>query len=251
MSGDPSRLHPRLRAISNLGPFVCASRSEIANTMATTPGSAADRDEAVAFAAPDFSVERQAIEQMSPQARRRRKKAVKKRKKIGEHPPADQSYVNVVIELQRARAPETNVVSQDAVAKVEGMLAKRIKAAQAEDPEMGATMLARRSFISATVPVDLLEELKRQPEVAFVHPAESLRLDLPLSTEAVKPRRAPSAMKICMRAAKACSSASLMSGALTSPIPTSSAPMARRVFCGSGIRRPTECAPRLPRQGTS
>ena len=186
---DAAKLHPRLRVMTNCDAYVAAHKSELGATVATTPGGAAD--ETIAAGAPDFSALRDDISQRTTPAPHKRAGA-RKRPKLKDQPAPDRSYVNVVIELQRTPNAGSQVVEKAAADSVEALVQARVNAAKLEDRDMGAAVLARRSFISATVPVSLLPTLSAHPDVAFVHPAEPIRLDAPAAGAA----RAPSPRKV-------------------------------------------------------
>lgn len=187
---NSSRLHPRLRVMQNCDAYVAAHKSELGLTLATTPGGAADQG--AALSAPDFATLREDFGSISKHPLKARHSRSRKRPKLNEQPPPDRSYVNVVIELQRTRNAGTDVVDKKAAGDLASLLQKRAAAARRQDRDMGATVLARRSFISATVPVSLLPELSAHPDVAFIHPAEPIRLDDP----AISKRTGPSPRKI-------------------------------------------------------
>ena len=69
---------------------------------------------------------------------------------------------------------------------------RRVERAQPVREHIAGTTVARRNLICATVAVPMLEELERDPDVAFVHPADPLRLDEPQVRRRPGVKRPPS-----------------------------------------------------------
>src|ERR1700752_3699070 len=87
---------------------------------------------------------------------------------------AKNAFVNVFIELERDRfggAKGEGVKGIDELAK----LLSRALGKRTRGSDIRGCVLKGRNFISATVPVDELEALKKRPNIAFVQPAEALR----------------------------------------------------------------------------
>lgn len=100
-----------------------------------------------------------------------------RRPKFGERAPADDSHVNVFIEF----FPEQQGADSDTASSHEMDSVKRLieKSLPGSGANVTGTVSARRNFLCATVPVTMLDELKRKKGIAYVHPSEPLKLDRP------------------------------------------------------------------------
>jgi subtilisin family serine protease len=179
------RLHPRLRVFKNGDRFVNAVRSDAATTVASaSPALNKERGvhpaPALAASAPDLSALRGMVE---PSAKRK----LAKRPKIDDQPKADDSFVNVFVELysERSDVPQEE---QAADRKSLDALLDRALAA-AKRASLPGAKLPRRTFISATVPVSWLDDLEQHPAVSFVHPSDPLKLDAPPTSHANEPTK--------------------------------------------------------------
>ena len=105
------------------------------------------------------------------------KKRLSKRPKIEDQPKADDSFVNVFIELYAERSDVPQAQQAEARNTLDELLDRAVGAAKSAS--LAGAKLPRRTFISATVPVSLLDELEQHPAVSFVHPADPLKLDAP------------------------------------------------------------------------
>jgi subtilisin family serine protease len=110
---------------------------------------------------------------------RRRKGA---RPKLDQLPPASDTYVNVFIEFYQERAGVSLEEQRAAVADVTRNIGEWMYATGKGTVDGG--VLPRRNMVCATVPISKLDEISRNPAVAFVHAAEPLKLDLPAPTAA-------------------------------------------------------------------
>jgi subtilisin family serine protease len=170
------KLHPWLRVVKNGDRVVNAVRSDGSARMAC----AASVETKGLHTAPIYEQMAQQVmavprwtENVEPPPAK-----LPKREKLADSPLATDSYVNVFIEF----FPE----QQDAGGgrDVE-RLKKQIQGEQKKSPDSLATeALARRNFLCATVPVSMLNDLSRDPAVAFVHPSDPLALDRPEVTSA-------------------------------------------------------------------
>jgi subtilisin family serine protease len=98
-----------------------------------------------------------------------------KREKLQDSKPATDSYVNVFIEF----FPEQHDASGGAGKDME-RVKQQIQGTQKKSADSLPTeAIARRNFLCATVPVTMLEDLSRDPAIAFVHPSDPLALDRP------------------------------------------------------------------------
>ena len=169
------RLHPRLRVVRNGDRFVNAARSDGSTTVAC--GLSASREAggvppspALAAASPSD------LEALRKDAEAPRKK-LPKRGKIEAQPQADEAYVNVLIELHAERPGMPAADRADSVEKLAGTLERAVPSG--DRGRVGSAVVQRRNFVAATVPVSLLDTLAADPAVAFVHPADPLKLDAP------------------------------------------------------------------------
>jgi hypothetical protein len=180
---NPRKLHPRLRVFKNGDRFVNAVRSDATTTMACAlPALDVSRGvlpaPALAASAPDLPALRGMVQ--APV-----KQKLARRAKIEEQPKADESFVNVLVELssERSDVPRTQQAAERQT--LETLLDQGVAAARRV--AMPAAKLPRRTLISATVPVSLLDELQQHPAVSFVHPSDPLKLDAPPAAHASEP----------------------------------------------------------------
>jgi subtilisin family serine protease len=191
------RLHPRLRMVANGSDLINAHRSQISNCVASVaqiapaPGAApaaAAASPAVAAAAPAAaqpaaasttnSYALESLKQSSagifssaevqlpaplPQAR----------PKLPVAGAADQAFVNVFIETIQSDPDQANS-AQEVAREIEAIL----KGA-AGGKDVPRTVIPRRNFVSATVPVSELSRIAALKQVTFVHPSEPLALKVP------------------------------------------------------------------------
>lgn len=174
------RLHPRLRCLKNGAATVNLLRSDISSTVATAPSLSA---ESLGISANlDLSQFRESLT-MSP-AKIPVRARLQKRPKLAATEQADQSYVNVFVELYRDGAVDDGgKAERAAVDQVKRIAQAGQASAKASDKAlMGGQILVRRNFVSATVPITALAELEADPNVAFVHPSEPVTFDRPIVT---------------------------------------------------------------------
>ena len=181
------KLHPRLRTIQNGGPAVNAQRALGSATVACSKQvAAAERPAAALF----DELAQQSIFNLQAAVRPMRAPAKGRRgprRKVAQQPQDDDSFVNVFIEFYPERADMTPEELRAKVAAVTA--AVRGWTHETGRGQVDAGFSPRRNIVSATVPVSKLAELGREPAVAFVHPAEPLKLDVPVAaTAARKPR---------------------------------------------------------------
>jgi subtilisin family serine protease len=182
---DLRKLHPRLRTVRNGGRGVNARRAVGSATVACA---ASVEEEEAPVAAMHGEIAQQSITNLQAAVRplraglRRAKGA--RRSKVGEQPPANDTFVNVFIEFY----PERAGVSPDAYrAQVEAVSTSIAKwTYEASRGSIDGGVLPRRNIVCATVPISKLDELSQNPAVAFVHPADPLKLDLPAPLSAAR-----------------------------------------------------------------
>jgi len=171
------RIHPRLRYIRNGAAPVNMMRSAISSTVASsaTPAAASLK----ASAGVDLGQIRDSAPIGTAQAAPLPKGRIAKQRKLASQPAATESFVNVFIELYRDRPAPTGR-RRTAAERIRALAeAGRGKVDRREKRGFGSDVMIRRNFISATLPISALRKLEQDPDVAFVHPSEPLRLDQP------------------------------------------------------------------------
>lgn len=125
---------------------------------------------AIAAAAPDVGALRAVVGAPS-------RWRLPKRARIEDRPRADESFINVIVELhpERPAAPAADRAAHRE--SLDSLL--DAAAAAARQASIAGAKVPRRTFVSATVPVSLLDKLQDHPAVSFVHPSDALKLDAP------------------------------------------------------------------------
>ena len=178
---DTRRLHPRLRVVRNGDRYVNAVRSDATATVACRlPSQGAGAVAPAPALAAGSPGDLDAMRDMAPPRTR-----LPKRPKIEDQPAADESFVNVFVEL----FPDQSSVSAETPDEARARLDEALRrAAPASDrAALGGAVLHRRNFVAATVPVSMLSALEHDPAVAFVHPADPLKLETPETRRASAP----------------------------------------------------------------
>ncbi len=133
----------------------------------------------------DLSIAQESIHHLGLDLSDLVKGGLAKRPKLVNEQQPDNAYVNVFIETVRDGTTHTD---EDDAAVVRRLADMCCSALEKTDPKVvRGSVIPRRNFLSATIPVPLLEELRADPSVAFVHPAEPLKLDLPEAESADTP----------------------------------------------------------------
>jgi subtilisin family serine protease len=170
------RLHPRLRVYANCDEEVNAVRADLSAMVASTIApraapvihSLADDDPGAAQLRQQF---------LSPEAVPDTALKLAKSPKLNAGPPSKHAFVNVFVQFvpdQPGEAGRRRVKAQrKLVHDMQNALSDKTAKA------VGGAVLPRRNFVTATIPVTMLEQLKSSDAVAFVHPAEPLKLDVP------------------------------------------------------------------------
>ena len=165
------KLHPWLRVVKNGNRAVNAVRADGSTRVAC---SSSTEKEPVApiyaeLAQQEASVPRW-TEELQPTAAK-----LSRRPKLPETAPADNSYINVFIEFY----PEKEGQIGSSAAEIE-RVRKSIENTQANAAaQIPSAISGRRNFLCATVPVTMLDELKSDPAIVYVHPSDPLTLDRP------------------------------------------------------------------------
>lgn len=170
------KLHPKLRAFRNgdrgvntcraLGSATVASTAQIEDQ---TPASAVYQE----MAQQSISVEAA----VRPIKSRRKHGRAPRREKLDQLPKADDSFVNVFIELYPERSGIDPTKRKDAIDSLTKKVAGWTYDASHGDIDIG--IRGRRNILSATVPISKLDELSTDPAVSFVHAAEPIKFDVP------------------------------------------------------------------------
>lgn len=176
------KLHPWLRVIKNGSRVVNAVRADGSSRVAC---STLD-DEGGVRAAPIYAELAQQTaavprwtELVQPSSAR-----LPARPKFSETRPADDSFINVFIEF----FPEHEGSTVAQAAEME-----RVRRLIEDTQASSATLIpgavgGRRNFLCATVPVTMLDALKCDPAIVFVHPSDPLTLDRP-EVRSVPPKK--------------------------------------------------------------
>jgi subtilisin family serine protease len=181
---DQSRkLHPRLRTLANGDRGVNARRAATSTTVACA-----------ATIAPDELSPDSAGDDLSPQPMpglraalhpaRRQGRSRPPRAKLADLPKASDSFVNVFIEFYTERAGvDTNQHKAD-VESVINRLNREVTETGLGRIDGG--VIPRRNILCATVAISELDTLRKDPAIAFVHPADPLKLDVPAPSSALR-----------------------------------------------------------------
>jgi subtilisin family serine protease len=169
------RLHPKLRMVGNGSDIVNGLRAELSSVVASTlPRAKLTSPAKIATQLAKPSVLMAPGNEGAFTEKRRVGKAADRLKE-----PARHAYVNVFIELERDRTgPGTDSEPGKGLQSLADEL-RRLLARHAPGTKIDGCVLAKRNFLSATVPVAELDRLKKKDNVAFVQPAEPLTFNLP------------------------------------------------------------------------
>lgn len=162
---DARRLHPRLRALRNGDDEVNQNRALRSNVVVSVLRSASDGVRVADSPDP-----------VAPPKRRRDKERLPRRRKLNDENRAANAFVNVYIHL-RAEAGEE---SRGEIPTVNAMETLIREMQPLDAPQAPPTIVtSRRNMVLATVPIAMLADLEKIPEVALIQPAEPLRFDRP------------------------------------------------------------------------
>jgi subtilisin family serine protease len=174
------RLHPKLRVYRNGDEVVNTLRSEISQSVASAAPVAIDRQ--LAKSKPVYSLTAQATDYSEGE---RRLPPLGKRARLDKRPKARHCFANVFIEFLRQRAKGEDDTAESSMQSVEKMIKRGLTGAGRKD--LSRSIVARRNFLSATVPVSLLPTLEQEESIAFVHASDTLKLEIPSGTKAGPP----------------------------------------------------------------
>lgn len=160
---DTRRLHPRLRVYANSDDQVNALRSELSTAVASilTPAQA---PQVQSLADSDLGEAQRCQHALLRSVVPEHGLKVKKSKKLSAQPPAKHAFVNVFVQF----LPEQQGALGQAQAKArDAMLEAMQQAATSKAAhEVRGAILPRRNFVVATVPVTMLDTLKKNKAVA-------------------------------------------------------------------------------------
>lgn len=177
------KLHPRLRTFGNGDRDVNTRRSVGSVTVASAaPVAPKDLEVAAVF----DQVAQQSISNLQAAVRPVRalpeRPAGYRRPKLPDLRRADDAFTNVFIEFYPERAGVSAEVHDAHVTGVTRTLEKEVLDTGKGSVDGGR--FRRRNIVCETVPISRLEELRADPAVAFVHPADPLKLDVPVPSPA-------------------------------------------------------------------
>jgi subtilisin family serine protease len=186
------RLHPRLRCLRNGAAQVNLLRSDISATVASAPSLAA---ESVGVPANlDLALVRETLSMRPSETPPRTLPKPARRLKLAAQPAAENSFVNVFVEVFRDKGGVDGAESAT-LTRIRGFAQQAKAAINVDDRALiGNEVLVRRNFVSATVPIAALSSLERDPGVAFVHPSQALTFDEPLDHPGLNAMPAPRAV---------------------------------------------------------
>ena len=185
------KLHPKLRMIANGSETVNGLRAELSSIVVST---AADNkltrkveEELTKLAMLRAPGNEAAFSAALPRTRR---------KKLTGNAVANQAFVNVFIEVRNDRTADAKMDGLQQAEKLSDRLRNNLSKAKSSAEIDGCVLPPRRNIIAATVPVSALKELKDNPNVAFVQPAEALTFRLPKPNTLATGPATPTARKV-------------------------------------------------------
>src|SRR5262245_5956175 len=170
------KLHPKLRMIANGSETVNGLRAELSSVVASTVP--ADK------LAPPPRIEKELTKPTFLRAPGNEGAFSdglprKRRKKLTGNSVARNAFVNVFIEVRRDRTADAEVDGLQQAERLSDRLRAELARTRKRDEIDGCVLPPRRNIIAATVPIAMLKDLKDNPNVAFVQPAEALTFKLP------------------------------------------------------------------------
>lgn len=183
------RLHPKLRVFRNGSASVNYSRSKNSTLVAhktldgLKAGVTTNADE-IDFSAAQVSTHTLSLD-MSVGNQSLSKGRLKKREKQSEMEVADDAFVNVFINIASNRMKDQGESVEETANKLATYCREKLEEAQYK--EMQGAVIRRQNIVAATIPISYLDELENNSDVAFIQPADPLKLDLPESSSGTKP----------------------------------------------------------------
>ncbi len=185
VSKNAHRLHPRLRVVGNGDGLVNACRAKISTQVSAGSSSGFsvdDIEDETSLADLQTGVQTLALGRDSELLK---KGGFSERQKLETRPPADTSFVNVIIDVVPSSQDGDDAATEAAVQKVATLCEKALDKRRA--PPKVSEVVTRRNQISATIPVSFLAELSENEDIGFVSVTDPLKLDVPTAESALRP----------------------------------------------------------------
>ncbi len=187
------KLHPKLRMIANGSDSVNGMRAELSSTVASLCP--------VPSVKPDVLPRRAQLDLRRPdELRAPGNESVlaevtgrTKRKKLKNAGLPRSCFVNVFIELDGGHSESSLGDVSRKIKELSGQIRKQLKGSPAS--QLASSVVPKRNFIAATVPITMLDKIKSDDWISFVHPAEPLTFRLPTASR-VDDRTAPPSRRI-------------------------------------------------------
>lgn len=186
------KLHPKLRMIANGSETVNGLRAELSSLVVSTivPEKAApSRRIEAELTKPEM------LRAPGNEAAFSSRYPRKKRRKLTGRSSAHEAFVNVFIEVHRDRTAQAKADGLQRVESLSDRLRRDLEKAKGS-AEIDGCVIPRRNMIAATVSVAALKELKDNPNIAFVQPAEGLTFRLPKARTLAAGPATPSPRKV-------------------------------------------------------
>ena len=172
------KLHPKLRMIANGSDTVNGMRAELSSTVASLSKVASVKFDALPRRAQLDLRRPDELRAPGNESVLAEVTGFAKRKKLKSAGLPRNSFVNVFIELNRDRPGSKPSDVREQIDDLKKQIKGKLKGEPAR--ELDNNVELKRNFIAATVPVTMLEQLKNNDWVSFVHPAEPLTFRLPM-----------------------------------------------------------------------
>ena len=183
------RLHPKLRIFRNGSAGVNYCRSKNSTLVVhkeedvLTTDVTIDTDE-IDFSAAQASISTLSLE-MSVENQGLARGRLKKREKHDEMEIANETFVNVFINVAQNRMKKEGESIEETADKLASSCRRKLEGAQYQGVQ--GAVIRRQNIVAATVPISYLDELENNVDVAFIQPADPLKLNLPASLPGKKP----------------------------------------------------------------
>src|SRR5688572_20730463 len=155
-------LHPKLRMICNGSDEVNSLRAELSSTVVSKRKLKVEPPSAVR----ECLQKPAALRAPGNESAFALDVPLKKHRTLKQEGEAKNGFVNVLLELKRNRIGDSRDEQVEGLQELKGKLRKWLKA---DGAGIDGCVLTKRNFISATVSIRRLEELRRDKRVAFIH----------------------------------------------------------------------------------
>jgi len=177
------RLHPKLRIFRNGSAGVNYCRSKNSTLVTQKKGNELKKNVSIDTEEIDFSAAQASIHtlslEMSVDNQGLSKDRLKKREKKFEMEVADEAFVNVFINVAPNRMKKKGGSIEETAEKLAAYCQRKLVGAQSQGVQ--GAVIRRHNIVAATVPISYLDDLENNLDVAFIQPADPLKLDLPAS----------------------------------------------------------------------